>query len=278
MHCAKLNLLATVLVSNRDIMVDIDLERMALIAQQYWTVSRNRVARWNEELAAALRKQKSNQLRDEVEIQFAVQLLEEVLVSQLYTRIWGGLLAYYDLQQGLGDEDRLSGLGQSIVSCHEDACNRALELLQLLQEAGSTRAEVVNRLRRRIERWTDMLLAQMSKNIDLTAYSFDKNRMRDIVAVNSQTTDSPTVNMLVSGIQAAQIETFESGYTPKMNHKLASMSLSCLPNEAWSEADLHFDTSVMRSGQIAWEIERLVERAIFTEYSTLSVQPLTNPD
>lgn len=275
MHCAQLNVLATVLVSNRDLLLRIDIERAALIAQQYWTVSRNRVGRWNEHLSLAAKRQHAGELRSPKTVAEISPLIEEVLVGQMFSRVLGGLLMFYDTKKRLGEDDRLSGLGHSIVLCHEDASNRALELLQALQPVGCPRIEIVNRLRRRIERWTDMLLAQMSRSSDMSAFCFDENRMRDIVAVNVRAKDSPTVAMLVGGVQAAQLEVSEFGFSPKLNHKLACMVLSCLPHDSWAEADVRLDTSVMRSDQFAWEIDRLVERAILTECSVNIGQAIT---
>lgn len=249
---------------------------MSLIAQQYWTMSRNRVGRWNEKLHDAVGRFNGGQIRSDERIAETMRLVEEVLLSQLFTRIWGGTLALYDHVNQLGEEDRLAGLGESIVSCHEDAANRALELLKGLAETAHPRTDVVNRLRRRIERWTDMLLAQICKHASIEKYAFDTNRVRDIFAVNSRSKDVPTTGMLVGGVQAAQIETTRVGFSAKSNHKLACMTLSCLPQDSWLEADLRLELSIMRSDQFTWEIDRLVERAIWTDFSPLVGQPVSD--
>ena len=275
MHCSQLNIMTTVLIANHTTFLRNDLERMALLAQQYWTMSRNRVGHWNEQLYHTMLRCQAGEIKSDQRIAESMRLVEEVLLSQLYTRVWGGLLALYDHQNQLGDEDRLSGLGLSIVSCHEDASNRALEILTQLSESGHPRTDVVNRLRRRIERWTDMLLAQISRTADLSEFAFDAIRVKDILSVNARSKDVPTTGMLVGGVQAAQIEATRLGIAEQSNRKLASMTLSCLPQDAWLEADLRLELSVMRSDQFAWEIARLVERAIWTEYSPMVGQAVS---
>lgn len=266
--------MATVLVANHEQLCRADLERFGLLGHQYWTMSRNRAGHWNEQLFAATKRCQAGEIRSDQRIAETMRLVEEVLLSQMFTRIWGGLLEVYDQRHQLGDEDRLAGLGQSIVICHEDAANRAMELLNALSETGHPRTDVVNRLRRRIERWTDMLLAQLCRHASMEPFAFDHNRVRDIFSVNSRSKDRPTTGMLVGGVQAAQIEATSTGFSAVSNHKLACMTLSCLPPDAWNEADLRLEFSQMRTDQFTWEIDRLIERAIWTEYSPLVGQEI----
>jgi len=264
-------MIATALVSNRSHFCKISSERIGLLAQQNWIVSQNRILRWNELLSVAIKKQRVGEIRTSESIAETMRLVEEVLLSQLFARIWAALLTVHDQKNQVEKSERQQDIGKQIVNSHSESANRAMELLKSLLPSNHPRAEIVNRLRRRTERWTDMLIAQMAENVDLFFYAFDENRVRDIIAVNSRAKDRPTVGMLIGGVQAAQIECSRIGYSPRRNEQLACVALGCLPSDSWPESEIKTDLSVLRTDQFAWEIDMLVQQALCTDHSVEGV-------
>ncbi len=269
MHSSKLNVLAVALQANADAICWNSIERMSLLAQQYWTITRSRVSFWNQSLAwvqqSAQHEQTSAQPYAECYYARTAELLEEVLIGQLHTNVWGAVWAHYDAKNRLGPNDRLGGLGAGIVDSHRESVERATDLLLWMGRHQRPTADRILRLQRRIERWTDRLLVGFATTVDVTPFCFDLNRVRDMLEIQAKTQDLPTMLMLIGGLQAAQLESGEVGFAKRMNHDLACLMLNLLPLNVLNEVRFNLDTSIMRSDQNTWEMECLLERALFLE-------------
>ncbi len=270
MHCSKLNVLAVALQVNSDAICDNSIERMSLLAQQYWTITRSRISFWNQSLAWVQQSAQPDKNYAECFYIRAAELLEEVLLAQLHTSIWGAVWSNYDAKNRLGANERLGGLAAGIVDCHRESVSRATDLVFWLGRHQRNTADRINRLQRRLERWTDRLLVNFAPTIDVSPFCFDIERVRDMVEIQAKTRDSPTMLMLIGGLQAAQLESCTTGFAKRMNHDLAGLMLNLLPLDVLSEIRLDLDTSVMRSDQGSWEMECLLERAICLDMATTS--------
>jgi hypothetical protein len=268
MHSSKLNVLAVALQVNSDAISGVALERMSLLAQQYWTISRSRLLFWNQSLAWVQQSAQHSSQYGESYFLRAAELLEEILVSQLHTNVWGAVWLRYDVANKLGVDDRLGGLAAGIVDSHREAVNRAMDLVLWLAQYHRSSADRISRLQRRIERWTDRLLAGLAATIDVTPFCFDLERVRDMVEFQGKSRDLPTLLMLIGGLQAAQLESTDTGFAKRMNHDLACLMLNLVPLNVLSEVRLNLDTSVMRSDQASWEMDCLLERALCLELAT----------
>ncbi|MDP1564465.1 MAG: hypothetical protein Q8M16_24050 [Pirellulaceae bacterium] len=262
MHCSKLNVLAVALQVNADAICENSIERMSLLAQQYWTITRSRVSFWNQSLAWVQQAGQQPKTCGESFFVRVTELLEEVLLGQLHTNVWGAAWSYYDAKNKLGTNDRLGGLATGIVDSHRESVVRATDLVLWLSRYERSSADRILRLQRRIERWTDRLLVGFASKIDVQPFCFDLERVRDMLEVQAKTRDLPTMLMLIGGLQAAQLESGSIGFAKRMNHDLACLMLNLLPLNVLSEVRFNLDTSIMRSDQATWEMECLLERAL----------------
>ena len=103
-------------------------------------------------------------------------MLEEILASELLTRLWTAAAAAYDAARG---DQELSPVARNIFSGHLDARRRLLALLADGRVILLPEAVQLNHLRRRVERWTDMLLAHLAPLIDIEEFAFEPARARD---------------------------------------------------------------------------------------------------
>jgi hypothetical protein len=103
-------------------------------------------------------------------------VLEEILASELLTRLWTAAAAAYDAAR---DDQELSPVARNILSGHLDARRRLLALLADGRVILLPEAVKLNHLRRRVERWTDMLLAHLAPLINIEEFSFESARARD---------------------------------------------------------------------------------------------------
>lgn len=261
-HSSQLNVLALILQVNIEAVSAISSERMSLLAQQYWTISRSRLTFWNHGLAFVSKTLVQSERVSSAFALRAEQLIEEVLLSQLHGRVWGGLLAHYDVRQGASAEERLGGLGLSIAEGHAESAERARDVLLNLGRQVPAALVRQERLQRRMERWTDRLLSGLAPVVDVRPFCFDRQRIEDLVEVQVKMAELPTLSLLVGGLQAAQMEVGSEGFAGPMNHDLACLMLGCLPLHALGEFRLNMDISVMRTDQASWEMDCLLERAL----------------
>lgn len=261
-HSSQLNVLALMLQANIEAVSAISWERMSLLAQQYWTISRSRLTFWNHGLAFVSKTLVPTERVSSAFAQRAEQLIEEVLLSQLHARVWGALLAFHDFRQGASVEERLGGLGLSIAEGQAESAERARDVLLKLGRQVPAAVVRQERLQRRMERWTDRLLSGLAAAVDVRSFCFDRQRIEDLVEVQGKMAELPTLSLLVGGLQAAQMEVGSEGFAGPMNHDLACLMLGCLPLHALSEVRLNLDISVMRTDQTSWEMDCLLERAL----------------
>jgi hypothetical protein len=263
MHSSKLNTLAVALQVNWDTVAAIPVERMMLLAQQYWTIGRSRLLLWNQSLSFVGQSLGQTDAKPPTTfLERTGTLIEEIVLSQLHTMVWASVLTQYDAQNEKPGYDPLSGLAVGIATNMRETVERATGLLIRLSDQRHEPLARLPRLQRRMERWTDRLLALQANRVNISQLCFDANRVRDYAQVSSNAADPPTVMLLVSGLQAAQLDTGDQGFAIQMNHDLACLMLNCLPLNVLSEINLNLDTSVMRTDQAAWEMDCLLERAL----------------
>jgi hypothetical protein len=145
--------------------------------QHYWVASRSLLNTW----AAALRD-----CADQMEAtRFAAgpvwahwtPLFEEILASELVTRVWACLLEACDHRLGLVE---YSPIGRSALAGHLDVRCRVLSMICLARPPALAAVGRVNRTRLRLERWTDMLLASLGGSVYTGSYCFDRQRVRQL--------------------------------------------------------------------------------------------------
>lgn len=145
-------------------------------AEQYWTASKCRLDRWLrllKQLAGA-----ANQGPRPATLAWprVRPVLEEILVSELLTRIWVAIAAAHDRVRA--DQD-LEPVARNIFSSHLDVRRRLLALLADGRAIDLPQAVTLNNLRRRAERWNDMLLAHLADAIEIDEFAFEPQRARN---------------------------------------------------------------------------------------------------
>ncbi len=163
--------LATLVVANARAIVHGPGSIAASGIEQYWTASKCRLDRW----ARALKQLNSTLGQSNAAQQHSTShaVLEEVFVGEVLTRVCNGVLCAHD---ELRDTQSAAPIARSVFIGHLEARHRALRLL--LRAAGSAAAWTteVDRIRRRAERWTDLLIAHMLGACDGTEFAFDADR------------------------------------------------------------------------------------------------------
>jgi hypothetical protein len=144
--------------------------------QQYWTAAKCRLDRW-------LRLLRQLAIAADAPLRPATlawprvaPVLEEIFVGELLTRVWTAAAAAYD---AVHTEQELEPVARNILAGHLDARRRLLALMAEGRAIELPEAVHLNQLRRRIERWTDLLLAHLAAATDVGELAFDSARARD---------------------------------------------------------------------------------------------------
>lgn len=145
-------------------------------SEQYWTASKCRLDRWGRVLRKLTAAAGEPQRPATLTWPRVRPVLEEILVAELLTRLWTAAAAAYDAAHG--DQD-LEPIARNILSGHLDARRRLLGLLADGRAIALPEAVKLNHLRRRVERWNDMLLAHLARQTDITEFAFEPDRARD---------------------------------------------------------------------------------------------------
>ena len=142
---------------------------------KYWAASKCRIQRWQSALKVFENDLKNPQPMHDPWPAISV-VIQEILISDLLTRIWTAALSQNSTEF---QNHELLSVGHSIYIGHLEIRNRALQLLLEYRSSNEKRVEELDELRRRIERWTDMLLSRMQQLDSAQRFGFDEKRIQD---------------------------------------------------------------------------------------------------
>ena len=177
----------------------------------------------------------------------AAEVAREMLTSDVLVRVWIGLLA---ARARTSFNDDLEAISRNLLLGRLRA--RRFVLRWLLDDSllPESLLASVDRLRRRAERWTDMLLAPLVSRFDLDDLAFDPQRSRDFAREElAESAADPTGHvwqLLLTGIRVAFQDLVDDDATRTANRELVSAVLGCLPEDAFHRDGTFRSLSVAR--------------------------------
>lgn len=100
-------------------------------------------------------------------------ILSEVFATELVARVWGAILTAGDRLRGTCDAEPFA---RNVLLGQLEARHLALRLMVNGPHVTLDQIAGLDRLRRKLERWTDLLLGHISKRFGLTDFPFDFER------------------------------------------------------------------------------------------------------
>lgn len=212
---------------------------------QYWAASKCRLDRWSRTLKAALLPE-SVSTRDLAQDGGSVPrghlagVLEEILASEVLSRVWAALLTAYDQQHGCEEN---SPVACNVLAGHAEARHRALTLLVRGPGVSSHDAVSLNRLRRRAERWTDLLIGHLAVEHDVCELSANPSVARefadDLRHHRGWSPDNQAWPLAMASLRSA----FRQGISTRspngdLNRRIAAGVLACLPPDLFDSTGL----------------------------------------
>lgn len=169
MHATELIELAAMLSASGPALIAPDAHIPTGSLEQYWAASKCRQDRWQrllrdfaDHLDIDKRKLSLPQQR------ILRSTLDELLTGEMLTRVWAAIVTAGDERRGA---DHGEPIARSVLNGHLEARSRALAFIARGHGLEPRQAELVNRLRRRVERWTDLLLGHLATCHDVSRFA-----------------------------------------------------------------------------------------------------------
>jgi hypothetical protein len=260
MHSRELAELAALVAVHASALAE-DRSRLPHAAvEEYWAASKCRIDRW-------LRTLRQLAACDGLSAPATLAwprvrpVLEEILVSELLTRIWTANCAACDAARS--DQD-LEPVARNIFTGHLEARRRLLQLMAECRAIERDQAAALNLLRRRIERWGDMLLAHLADLVDTDEFAFERGRARDFADdLDRRTTRKKRAfaSQLVRASLRAALAHGLADRTPNadLNRRIGSAVLGCFREELVEAPELAKSLWLERVTRTARDTEEMVE-------------------
>ena len=171
----------------------------------YWKCCRGRLVDWLKQIDVITSHASDHDDGNHLELwQSAVPVLNEIFVTDILTRVWAATLTAIDMNRGC---ESASPIARHTLNGHEEARNRAMSLMLHGLQVPVGRLSQVDRIRRKSERWADLLIGPLVLKFQLDEFAFEVDRavefgqsqMREIM----RATDEPVWEFVLTGIRLA---------------------------------------------------------------------------
>ncbi len=234
-------------------------------AMRYWAASKCRLQRWQ----AAL-KVFENDFANPSEMHdpwHAVEtVVQEIFVSEVLTRTLTAILVQHDRAS---ENHELQSIGHSVFIGHLEARNRALRLLLKNRSSNQAAFDRMDEMRRRMERWIDLLLSRVTDLEVAIQFGFDENRIRDFAADRTLENDEQLqqARKLLLASLSASLKRGVKSWTanPDLNREIAAGVLACVPNDRFDSIGLPKSITLMQMEQVHNDTHEMVANLIDNE-------------
>ncbi len=266
MHARELVELAAIVSAHGPLLVE-GVERLSPSSlEEYWTASKIRFDRWGHSLRTFIAQADDSQWH-KAHWPYMSGVLEEILTGEVLVRVWTAVLCAHDRQQGAEDADPIA---RSVMSGHMEARHRVLTLLVRGPGVEAEAAVKLNHLRRRVERWTDMLIGYLLGLHNSREFAVDQRRAQEFSTDLHYQCRHPGGRHAWPLVLASLRASFQHGLTPAspnadLNGRIASSILSCFPAELFDATGLFCSMWLMRLINAANDAQGMIDQLLDTE-------------
>ncbi len=267
MHARELVELAALASMHGTAVMDHQAPLPKLSLERYWTGSKCRLDRWGRSL-----KQLSEGTAAKSDGDFSEQLgvLEEIVTGDVLARVWAAVVTGHDRRT---DEDA-GAVARTILVGQQEARNRALSLLvngPFIEEEEAVR---LNRLRRKAECWSDLLVGFLSTATDLTEFAADPIRAGDF-AEDFREEGARAWTLLFASMRTSFVAAFEfPSPNADLNGEIAAGVISCFQPEVFDSTGLLRSLWLSRLQHTTNETQCMIE-ALFVDGADRAAAPHT---
>jgi len=222
---------------------------------QYWTASKARLDRWGRSIRDVGSAASSPVVRG---------VIEEILAAEVLARVWTGVLISLDRRPSAG---QLAALGRTVLTGHHEA--RQWALSRIVQGPGVSVEEAValNRLRRRCERWTDLLIGHLLDACDVSEQAFDPDRARefadDLRREFRASARQHTWKITLISLRAAFRDVLSPvSPNPELNAQVAAGIIACFPHGAFDSTGVIQSLWMLRLANTANDAQGMIDELL----------------
>ena len=238
MHAIELANVANWAAFNSNLMIQGSEPISAATCNEYWSQSKCRHNRWMTALKVfekdLQRESENHDPWPAIEI-----VTQEIFLSEMLTRVWSAIMIIHDHERR---SDELGNIAHSIHIGHVEAKNRAMRLLLVDPTANSEIFDGLNKLRRKVERWTDLLLGQLPQLDVATQFAFQMNRVKDFGEENLSFTSNQSTarQMIFANSMPDDLRQFANRFpaNPEINRRIAAGLLNCFSPDRFDSLGL----------------------------------------
>jgi hypothetical protein len=194
-------------------------------------------------------------------------LLTEILASEVLTRVWTALGCAID---GAHQEHEVGPIVRGIYIGHLEARNRVLNLMLHGQGFGVEAAVALNRLRHRLERWTDMLLGYVHTACDASEFAFDPIRLGEFADDIRSELRQPHGNLSWQIVVASLRATFAKcdpahALNADLHERVVAGVLSCFDPEMFDSTGVFKSMWLVRMTNVAQDTQGMIDLLVAEE-------------
>jgi hypothetical protein len=270
MHARELVELAAILASDGPTIIEHTPHLSGSGLEQYWSASRCRQDRWVRSLKSfSDRQQYLSPKNIAAQWKTIANVLDEVLTSEVLTRIWGAVCCSFERQRGL---DEASPVVRNILAGHLEVRNRALNLMVYGHGLRVEEAVNLNRMRRRNERWNDMLLGYLPETDELNDFAFSPARVRQFSSDTRLSGHRETARtLLLASLRIAyQRHTCSPSPNEDLNREVASGILACLPGDLFESTGTIKSLWLLRMQHAASDTQGMIDELMALDDASTS--------
>jgi hypothetical protein len=279
MHARELVELAALVSAHGPVLIQSQKPIPAASIEQYWTASKVRLDRWAWGLRKFAGAAQADTQRRQTQWPEFCGVLEEILSGEMLTRLWTAVLCAYDRRRS---SDEAEPAARSVLIGHMEARHRVLTLMMRGPGIDADAALKLNRLRRRVERWTDLLVGHLAGRYAVSEFAFDPQRAQDFaedLRDRSQRQGGRQVWPLLLASLRTAFRPSLGAESPnaELNARLAAGILSCFPADLFDSTGLMRSLWLMRLTNVAEDTQGMIEDLLAQERPAALAKPASLP-
>lgn len=270
MHARELVDVAGVVALNGPLLTCGEHRPAAAPLEQYWSTSKFRFESWTRALKACttLSAERPGEGSDWcIEMRAA---LDEIFASEILTRVWTAVLVASDQR---AKSNLAEPIARSVLASHYEARHRALALLVHGHGLGIKQAAAVNRVRRRAERWIDVLIGGLLHLHDVREFAVEAERAEDFAIDLARHRDLAGGNQVWRLTMVSLRNAFRSGLSvmaanPDANARITAGILGCFPGELFDSTGIFHSLWMTRLAATASDAQGMISELLQSNLPT----------
>lgn len=199
------------------------------VMHSFWKASRVRLSCWFAGLRTLPTVLDMNHVPAPYHVRECVGVARSILVAELLTRVWCAALASRDAVRSNGMNEQLVS---DVLRGQAEARNEVMRLLADETRIPAPEATMLDRLRKRVECWTDRLLSTLVLHHDISRFAFEIERCREAASIGNgllQTSDDAVHPLTLLGLsRAIPSASGRDHLVARLDRSVAQTVVSCL--------------------------------------------------